>query len=301
MFNQQQTGLIYGLTAYILWGFFPIYFYYLSAVAPAEILAQRIVWSFLFVLIVVLVTGKLSRIREALQNPTTRKAMLLSSVLISVNWLTFIWAVANERVLESSFGYFLTPLVSVMLAKVFLSEKLDRYRVIACVLAVIGIGIQVISMGGLPWVSLIVSCSFGLYGLVRKKAEVDSLSGLTIETAVLLPLALGYWAWLAINGQSGFVSNGTNVTLLLIASGLVTAFPLLLFAAATKKLSLTAIGFMMYINPIMQLLAGIYFFHEPFNSTQLYSFGFIWVALIVFSVGAIVQQRRLRMMRNPVQ
>lgn len=301
MFNQQQTGLVYGLTAYILWGFFPIYFYYLSAVAPAEILAQRIVWSFLFVLIVVLVTGKLSRIREALQNPTTRKAMLLSSVLISVNWLTFIWAVANERVLESSFGYFLTPLVSVMLAKVFLSEKLDRYRVIACVLAVIGIGIQVISMGGLPWVSLIVSCSFGLYGLVRKKAEVDSLSGLTIETAVLLPLALGYWAWLAINGQSGFVSNGTNVTLLLIASGLVTAFPLLLFAAATKKLSLTAIGFMMYINPIMQLLAGIYFFHEPFNSTQLYSFGFIWVALIVFSVGAIVQQRRLRMMRNPVQ
>ena len=301
MFNQQQTGLIYGLTAYTIWGFFPIFFYYLSSVSPLEILAQRIIWSFLFVLIVVLVMKKKSRIWEALQNPATRKAMMLSSVLIAINWLTFIWAVANERVLESSFGYFLTPLVSVMLAKVFLSETLDRYRLTACAFAIIGIAIQIVSMGNLPWVSLIVSCSFGLYGLVRKKAEVDSLSGLTIETAVLLPLALGYWAWLSLNGQSGFTSNGTDVTLLLIASGFVTALPLLLFAAATKKLSLTAVGFMMYINPIMQLLAGIYFFHEPFNSTQLFSFGFIWIALIVFSVGAIVQQRRMRVLANPVQ
>lgn len=300
MFNQQQTGLIYGLTAYTVWGFFPIFFYYLAAVAPAEILAQRIIWSFLFVLIVVLVTKKQSSIWQALKNPATRKAMMLSSVLIAINWLTFIWAVANERVLESSFGYFLTPLVSVMLARVFLSEQLDRFRIAACVLAVLGVGVQVVSMGGLPWVSLTVACTFGLYGLVRKKADVDSLSGLTIETAVLLPLAIGYWVWLMMNGQSDFASHGSSVTLLLIASGFVTAFPLLLFAAATKKLSLTAVGFMMYINPTIQLFCGIYFFHEPFDNTQLFSFGLIWLALLVFSLGAIVQQRRLRMLANPL-
>lgn len=301
MINQQKAGLIYGLTAYILWGFFPIFFYYLSSVSPLEILAQRIIWSFLFVMIVVVTMKKQSRIREALLSPDTRKAMMLSSVLIAINWLTFIWAVANERVLESSFGYFLTPLVSVMLAKVFLNETLDRFRITACVLAVVGISIQIISMGNLPWVSLVVSCSFGLYGLVRKKADVDSLSGLTIETAVLLPLALGYWVWLSMNGQSGLINNGMNVTLLLIASGCVTALPLLLFAAAAKKMSLTAIGFMMYINPMIQLLAGVYFFHEPFNSTQLFSFGFIWLALIVFSVGAIIQQRRMKLIANPLQ
>lgn len=269
-------------------------------VSPAEILAQRIIWSFLFVLIVVVLTKKQASIRLALKNPTTRKAMMLSSVLIAINWLTFIWAVANERVLESSFGYFLTPLVSVMLARIFLNEQLDRFRITACVLAVIGIGVQVVSMGGLPWVSLIVSCTFGLYGLVRKKADVASLSGLTIETAVLLPLAIGYWIWLMMNGQSDFSKHGPNVILLLIASGFVTAFPLLLFTAATKKLSLTTVGFMMYINPTIQLLCGIYFFYEPFDNIQLFSFGLIWLALLVFSVGAIVQQRRLRMLANPL-
>lgn len=293
MANQQRSGLLLGLAAYTLWGFFPIFFYYLSAVSPTEILSQRIIWSFVFVLSVVLITGKQARIRQALKLPTVRRAMLFSSVLIAINWLTFIWAVANERVLESSFGYFLTPLVSVMLASVFLKEKLDRYRQIACLFAVLGVGVQIAIMGQLPWVSLIVSISFGLYGLVRKQADVDSLSGLTIETAVLLPLAIAYWTWLSFNGASDFARHGINITLLLVASGLVTALPLLMFAAAAKKLSLTAVGFMMYINPIMQMLSGIYFFHEPFNSTQLISFGLIWVALLVFSVGAILEQRRL--------
>lgn len=301
MANQQQTGLLYGLTAYILWGFFPIFFFYLSAVSPAEILAQRIIWSFLFLAIVVLITGKHQRIWEALRNPATRKFMIASSILIAINWLTFIWAVANERVLESSFGYFLTPLVSVMLARVILKEQLDNYRLAACALALIGIITQVINLGGLPWVSLTVSISFGCYGLVRKKAEVDSLSGLTIETAVLLPLSVLYVVWLAANSQSGFISNGTSVSVLLMVSGVITAVPLLLFATAAKKLSLTAIGFMMYINPIMQMLCGIFFFKESFDSTQLVSFGFIWVALIVFSVGAITQQRRMRLLANPIQ
>lgn len=265
-----------------------------------EILAQRIIWSFVFVMILVMITKKQSNIRNALKDPVTRKAMVLTSLLISVNWLTFIWAVANERVIEASFGYFLTPLVSVMLAKLFLSESLDRFRLAACLLAVVGISIQIFSLGKLPWVSLIVSSTFGMYGLVRKKANVDSLSGLTVETGVLLPIAIVYWAWLAMQGESGFISNGSNITLLLIASGFVTAFPLLLFAAAAKKLSLTAVGFMMYINPFIQLLAGIFFFHEPFNNTQMFSFGFIWLALIVFSVGAIVQQRRMRHLANPV-
>ena len=301
MLNKQQTGLIYGLTAYFLWGFFPIFFYYLSAVSPTETLAQRIVWSFLFVVILILATGKKDSIKQALKNSATCKALLLSSVLIAVNWLAFIWAVANERVLESSFGYFLTPLVSVLLARVFLNETLDRYRVIACTLAAIGIGVQVINLGGLPWISLIVACSFGLYGLVRKQAAVESLPGLTIETAFMLPIAISYIVWLAVTGQSDFLGHGLSTSLLLVASGFVTAFPLLLFAAATKKLSLSVIGFMMYINPFIQMLCGIFFFGEPFDQVQLISFGFIWLGLFVFSAGAIAQQRRLRMMSNPVQ
>lgn len=286
MIKQQRTGLIYGLAAYTLWGFFPLFFHYLAHVSSLEVLAQRIVWSFLFVATIILISGSYKRLLIAWQSTTTRKAMLSSSLLISINWLTFIWAVANEQVLESSFGYFLTPLVSVLLAHLVLGEQLDRYRIIACALAVVGVLWQVISLQLLPWVSLTVAISFGLYGLVRKKAEVDSLTGLTIETGILLPVALLYLGWLFWQGESRLLTVDITTTVLLISSGVVTALPLLLFAAAAKKLSLIAVGFMMYINPSIQFLIGVYLLEEPFSVHQIISFCFIWAALVIFSMGA---------------
>lgn len=228
MLNQQQTGLIYGLSAYTLWGFFPLFFHYLSQVPAFEVLAQRIVWSFLLVAAIISLSGSWQKISAVLHATTTRKAMLLSALLISINWVVFIWAVSEERVLECSFGYFLTPLVSVLLAKIVLGEQLDGFRLVACILAVIGVLWQMIALQLLPWVSLTLACSFGLYGLVRKKANADSLTGLGVETGLLLPLALAYWVWLEWQGQSQFLAQGWNTTLLLIASGAVTAAPLLL-------------------------------------------------------------------------
>ncbi|MEZ5537787.1 MAG: EamA family transporter RarD [Thiolinea sp.] len=292
MLNPQQTGLIFGLAAYTIWGFFPLFFHYLAHVSPLEVLSQRIIWSFLFVTAIVLLFGSWQKILTAWRSPVTRRAMLLASVLISINWLTFIWAVTSGKVLESSFGYFLTPLVSVLLARVFLGEQLDGYRLIACILAVIGVLWQIIALQLLPWISLTVACSFGLYGLVRKKANTDSLTGLGVETGLLLPLALAYWGWLEWQQSSQFLSEGLNTTLLMMASGALTAIPLLLFAAATKKLSLIAVGFMMYINPTIQFLIGVYLFNEPFSVHQLISFCFIWVALVIFSLGAVRQNKK---------
>lgn len=291
MLNQQQTGLLLGLCAYAMWGFFPLFFYYLSHVSATEILAQRIIWSFLLVLGIVLSLGSQKKIITAWQSPKTRRAMLLAAVLISINWLVFIWAVAEERVLECSFGYFLTPLMSVLLARLVLGEQLDTYRLLACGLAVTGVLWQIVALQLLPWVSLTLACSFGLYGLVRKQADTDSLTGLGVETGLLLPLALAYWGWLEWQGQSQFLAEGFSTTLLLVASGALTATPLLLFAAAAKKLSLTAIGFMMYINPTIQFLIGVYVLDEPFSVHQLISFCFIWAALVIFSVGAVRKQR----------
>ncbi|MGB0849232.1 MAG: EamA family transporter RarD [Thiolinea sp.] len=282
----QKTGLIYGLGAYTLWGFFPLYFYHLSAVSPPEVLAHRICWSFLFISTIILLLKRTKRLRTAWQSKVTRQTMLLAAALITINWLVFIWAVGNGRVLESSFGYFITPLVSMFLAAVILKERLDKYRIIACVLAVCGVLWQIGSLGTLPWVSLVLACSFGCYGLVRKQINTDPLTGLMVETGLLLPFALLYCLWLFWQSQSQFLSAGLPVTGLLIFSGALTVIPFWLFAAAMKKLTLSTVGFLMYINPTIQFFTGVYWLDEPFSTQQFISFCFIWLALVVFSIGA---------------
>jgi len=231
--------------------------------------------------------GWYNRALSAIKSPSLIKGLLFSSFLVSFNWLVFIWAVANGRVLESSLGYFLTPLVSVFLARVFLQETMNPWQVMAILLACLGGLWLILRIGYLPWVSLALAISFGLYGLVRKRLPVDTLSGLTVETALLLPLALAYWLYLTAQGEGFFYREGMHISLLLMASGIVTATPLLLFASATKRLSLTAVGFMMYINPTLQFLIGLYILHEPFSFDQLIGFCFIWCALLVFSIGVM--------------
>ncbi len=285
--EQTSQGLMFGFMAYGMWGVFPLFFHQLRLIPASEVLMHRIIWSFIFVLGILLVLGWSKRLLKALANPSLRRGLIFSSLLVSFNWLVFIWAVSNGRVLESSLGYFLTPLVSVFLAYVFLKEAISTAQLIAILLAACGVLWLLIRLGYLPWVSLALAISFGLYGLMRKQLKVDSLTGLTLETALLLPLALLFWVYLGIQGQSHFYFNGWRDSLLLMASGMVTALPLLLFASATKRLSLTVVGFMMYINPSLQFLLALFVLHEPFNVDQLIGFCFIWVALVIFTLGSI--------------
>lgn len=290
--SEQRLGFIYGALSYFIWGLFPLFFNLLKPIAPLQVLMHRVIWSFLLVALIASLLKRWQPIKEALRQPQILKALALSSFLISANWLIFIWAVGQHRVLESSLGYFLTPLISVTLARIFLHEKMTGYRLIAVILAVLGVTWQVIHMGHLPWISLALAGSFGFYGLVRKKAPVDALTGLIMETAFLLPFALIYWVWLITQVNNQFFSAELPIQFLLVSCGAVTAIPLLLFAAGAKRLSLTAIGFIMYINPTMQFLTATVLFKEPFNTTQLISFGFIWAALTVFSLGALQQHKK---------
>lgn len=294
--SRQQTsqGLLFGFMAYGMWGVFPLFFHQLRMIPASEVLMHRIIWSFVFVLGILLVMGWSQRLLQALANPILRRGLIFSSLLVSFNWLVFIWAVSNGRVLESSLGYFLTPLVSVFLAHVFLKEAISRAQLVAILLAACGVIWLLIRLGYLPWVSLALAISFGLYGLMRKQLNVDSLTGLTLETAVLLPLALLFWIHLGLQGQSHFYVNGWRDSLLLMASGMVTALPLLLFASATKRLSLTVVGFMMYINPSLQFLLALFVLNEPFNVDQLIGFCFIWLALIIFTIGSISLHKHQR-------
>lgn len=290
MLSQQKLGLVYGLTAYTIWGLFPWYFHFLTQVNPWQVLTQRIIWSFLLVSVIALFIRHGSLIKAATTQRNILLGLLLSSLLIAANWLIFIWAVGQGRVVESSLGYFITPLVSVLLARIFLQESLDNYRLTACLLAIIGVLWLVLQLGVVPWVSISLAVTFGFYGLVRKKVPVDSLTGLLVETGMLFPFAFTWFLWLEWQGQSQLFSENFQTTFLLIFSGALTAAPLLLFASAANRLSLTAVGFMMYINPTMQFLTAIYLLKEPFNHQQLIAFIFIWIALVVFSVGAVRQQ-----------
>lgn len=282
-----RLGLFYGLLAYGMWGVFPLFFNLLRYVPSTEVLLHRVVWSFIFVVAIVLLLGRRQRIVQALATPGLPRGLFYSSVLVSINWLVYIWSVAQGRVLESSLGYFLTPLVSVFLARIFLREALSRSRLLAIVLASFGILWLIVRLGYLPWISLVLAVSFGLYGLVRKQLALDTLTALTIETALMLPFALLYWAWLSAQHTATFDFSANQTDGLLMLCGVVTATPLLLFASAAKKLSLSALGFMMYINPTLQFLIAIFVLNEGFDRNQLVGFIFIWLALLVFSFGSL--------------
>jgi chloramphenicol-sensitive protein RarD len=285
--NPVHQGLLYGFLAYSIWGFFPLFFHLLRHVDATEVLAHRVIWSLIFCSFIIFLLNRKDLLLRAIARLDLMRGLFLSSLLVSSNWLIFIWAVARGQVLECSLGYFITPLVSVFLARLFLKEKLNIWRLAAIVLAGLGILWFLLKIGYLPWVSLSLAISFGLYGLVRKKLEVDTLTGLTLETAILFPLAILYWVYLSRSGLGQFNFNLDKTTLLLLVSGVLTALPLLLFASAAKKLSLTAIGFMMYINPSLQFLSAIYILQEPFNLDLLIGFCFIWAALLVFSAGSL--------------
>ena len=289
--SNSRRGLVDGIAAYLLWGIAPMFWKLLRQVSWVEILAHRVVWGVIAFAAIAWAAGVAPVVREAARDRRTLAAMALSGVMLVANWGTFIWAVASGHILDASLGYFIIPLLSVGLGMVVLGERLRRLQWLAIAAAAVGVAIQTWSAGGLPWISLVVAASFGIYGLIRKVARVDSLVGSTIETALLLPIAAVYLAVLALRGggELGHASTGTQ--LLLLSTGVITAAPLLLFNSAARRLPLSTLGFLQYLGPTVQFLLAIGVYGESFTRSQLIAFGLIWLGLAVFSLDMVRQAR----------
>jgi chloramphenicol-sensitive protein RarD len=281
--HTETVGLAYGLAAFLLWGIAPLYFHLMGAVPPVEILAHRITWSFVLIVCVLLAVGQW---RAACAGLTLRRVALsmLTAGLVTINWGVFIWAVTNGRTLETSVGYYVNPLVIVLLGVVILREKLRPAQWVSVALAALGVGTMVISFGGLPWVSLTLATSWGVYALVRKVAKFDALGGFFMETLVLLPFALGWLIWLSVTGTGNFVQHGDRLLdLMLMFMGPVTAVPLLLFVQSALRLRLATIGVLQYIAPTISFLLAVLVFGETFTTTHAITFGFIWAGVVLFA------------------
>ena len=283
--SDATKGVVFGLTAYLLWGSFPLYFALFDGVPAWEVLIHRVVWSCVFLALVITLLRRWQPVRMALSKPKELGFVLACAVLIAINWLVYIYAVGSRQVLQASLGYFLTPLVNVALGMIILRESISRLQAVAVLLATLAIFYQLVLLGIFPWITLVLAFSFGTYGLMRKKVMLDGLSGLFVETLLLLPLGLLALSWLTTTGNSPFGQDGL-ITLLMLSAGIATALPLLAFAGAARRLRLSTVGFLMYINPTVQFLIALLVFNEPLSPQLLASFVVIWVALGLYSWSA---------------
>ncbi|MEH7108201.1 EamA family transporter RarD [Bacillus sp. JJ1764] len=288
MNSNTKQGVIYAGFSYFLWGLLPIYWKLLHGVNAKEILANRVLWSFIFMLIILLFTKKwglfIKTWKGFAQNKKQMYALISASLLISINWYTYIWAVNNGHMIETSLGYYINPLVSILLGMIVLKEKLSFYQYISFGLAATGVLIITFSHGQFPWVAIILALSFGLYGLAKKMINVDSSVGLTLETLTVTPIAAIYLVILLFKGNSSFLTASAGTNLLLIGAGVATAVPLLYFAKGAQKIPLSLLGFLQYIAPTLTLILGIFMYKEHFSKVQLLSFIFIWTALTIYSL-----------------
>jgi len=292
--NDTKHGVIFAILAYVMWGLAPLYFKQLHEVPAYEILAHRALWSCIFVAVLVSLFKFWPMVKSVLSTPKNIFLLLCTSLLISINWLTYIWAVNNGHLLDASLGYFINPIINVLLGMVFLSEKLRKLQWVAILLAIVGILIQVISLGYLPWVALVLSCSFGFYGLMRKKLKLNPLVGLFIETMIMLPVAAIYLFLIADSATADLASNSMSLNLLLISAAFVTTIPLLCFNHAAVRLPLSTLGFFQYIGPTLLFIMGVTLFDEAINAETLMTFAFIWAGLVLFSVDGIKHNRYQR-------
>ena len=280
---RQRKGLLFAVGAYGFWGFVPLYFKAIREVPPLEVLAHRVVWSVVTVAVLVAVMGRFPALLDAARRPGNLPRLALSSVLVASNWLLFIWAVTSGRILESSLGYYINPIVSVLLGSIVLRERLHAVEWLSVGLAACAVLWLTVSLGVFPVLPLALALTFGFYGLVRKSAKVGAIEGLAIETALLLPLALGYLAWLHARGELAFGHRGLTLDLLLAAAGPVTAIPLISFAAAVSRLRLATMGLMQYLSPTIQFVLAVLVYREPFGRERLIAFVLIWAALALFA------------------
>ncbi len=292
--SERRRGLIYGLSAYLLWGLFPLYFPLLDPTPPIEILANRIVWSLVVLLLVLVVTRRWAWIRPLLSD---RRRMILlpaAAVTIAINWGVYIYGVNSEQVVQTSLGYFINPLVSVLFGVVLLKERLRRPQWAAVGLGAIAVVVLTVDYGGLPWIALTLAVSFGTYGLVKKTLNMGAVESLSAETAILAPVAALYLVFLASTGSSSFVNEGPSMAVLLASLGVITVVPLLFFGASATRIPLTWIGLLQYTAPVLQFLIGVYVYNEPMPASRWIGFALVWSALVVLAIDSLIAVRRGR-------
>lgn len=279
-----NKGILYGIATYILWGFFPIYWKFLHQVPALQVIGHRISWSFILLVAILLVTRQWQDFRSTALKPKVLGIYAIAGVLLTINWLVYVWGVNAGFIVETSLGYFINPLLSVLLGVIFLRERLRPTQWVPVGIAAIGVIYLTYVYGRLPWIALALAFSFGFYGFVKKLAPLGSLYGLTLETGIVFPAALIYLLIVEFNGTGAFVHDSALITALLIGAGAVTTIPLLLFASAAKQIPLTVVGLLQYIAPTLQFLIGVFLYKEPFDQSHLIGFGIVWVALIIFVV-----------------
>ena len=286
-----RTGILSAALAFLCWGLFPLYFHAISEVPPMEILVHRVLWSLLFLALILAGRRQWAWLGELRAQPRVMGGFVLSSLLLSGNWLLYIWAVNNGHVIDASLGYFINPLVNVMLGYLVLKERLRPVQWTAIAIAGLGVLWLTWQAGHMPWIALLLAASFGGYGLLRKTARLGALEGLSFETMILFPFALGYLVWLSLHGENSFVNTPSDATRsLLIAAGPITAIPLLLFASGARSIPLSVLGLLQYIGPTIQMSLGIFFFHEVFTQERLVGFLLIWSALALYAAEGLYRR-----------
>lgn len=288
--RQYRKGIVYTTVAFFAWGVLPFYWKALGAVPAFEILAHRILWSFVFITIVLAVRRN-TQVKALLKDPRSRKSLLVTSALIGLNWFTYVYAVNSEHIVEASMGYYINPLVSVFLGIVILKERLNLLQIFSFVLACVGVLYLTMDYGKFPWIAVLLACAFGLYGLFKKTSNLQSLPSLMIETMLLSPLALGIIVYQASISRGSFFSISIKTDFLLIFAGVITTLPLYWFAQGAKRIPLSSVGFLQYIAPTLMLCIGVFVYNETFTRAHLISFGLIWIALVLYSLTLVRTSR----------
>lgn len=305
--QNKLSSMIYVLVAYLTWSLFPLYWKLFDFVPATEVLAHRIIWSLVYVILMTFFLRKTALVLQELtalfKNRRQLLAISTASVLISLNWFTYIWAVNHGHLLQTSLGYYINPLLSVLLGVIILKERLSIWQNISFILAAIGVVSYATYIGSFPWIAITLAVTFAIYGLIKKTTNLSALTSLFIETLLITPFALLYASTLFISGEGYFALNGLTTSLLLIGGGFLTAIPLLLFGVGAKGIPLTLLGFLQYFTPTITFLLGVFVFREPFTNTHLISFIFIWSALAIFSLSeirAILQVNKMNMHKKHV-
>ena len=288
--QEQKKGVLLALSAFIMWGIAPIYFKQLVHIDAMEILTQRIIWAVLFLIIISLFSSQLHKTIAVFKQPRQLALLTVSACLLGLNWGLFIWSVNNNHMLEASLGYYINPLINVLMGYLFLSERLRKRQGLAVVLALSGVLIQLISFGSVPYIALSLAASFATYGLLHKKTHVESIPGLLVESLILLPFAILYWILMEPSSTSNMINNDNYTNLMLLSAGIVTTLPLLCFTGAAKRLQYSTLGFIQYIGPSLMFILAVQFYGETLGLKEYITFGFIWLALLVFSWDSLRHQ-----------
>ncbi|MFF5994589.1 EamA family transporter RarD [Lysinibacillus sp. KU-BSD001] len=294
--TEQHKGMLFAFLSYAIWGIFPLFWKLLEHVNSIEILLGRIIWSFVFTTLFILLIGKRKQLIEDLHYLWQHKrqffSLMAASFFISINWYVYIWAVTHDRVLESSMGYYINPIISVLFGMLIFKERLSRATMAALCVALLGVLVMTVNYGQVPWVSLLLALSFATYGVLKKRIVLEATRGLAIETLFIMPFALMYYVYLYSNDTMQFLHVGWQTDILMMISGIITAIPLILFAKGAQKIPLYLMGFIQYVSPTITFLLGVFLYKEPFTHVELFAFSCIWTAIIIFSYSSIHEARK---------